>query len=90
MEAFLGENLVCFDGRIVEGFGPRPHGHGRIHIATIDEMLLDRERNGGGYIKIRVVWRTEQLIFPFSAEQLHLAEAFTNEVRKALEALRSG
>lgn len=87
MEAFLGESLVSFDGRIVEGFGPRAHTRGRMHISTLDAVSLE-VRGNSGYLLFRVVWRTEQLLFPFPLEQLPLAEALAAEVQQAMDAIR--
>jgi len=87
VEIFLGENLVTFDGKVIEGFGVRDGACGRAHLASLAYLELG-EAKGQLYIRPLTVWGSSPFLLSFPDDQRAVAEWFISEVEKARSAQR--
>lgn len=87
MELFLGEGLVTFDGKVIEGFGVRAEACGRAHLASLAYVELG-EAGGQLYIRPLTVWGSSPFLLPFPEDQRAVAEWFISEIERARAALR--
>lgn len=82
MEIFLGQALLCFDGRVIESFGYGQTSNGRVHLATLDHLKLDETRKSA-YLQAHTIWGGTPFLVEFPKEQVSQAEAFVAEVDAA-------
>lgn len=87
MELFLGEGLVTFDGKVIEGFGVHQDACGRAHLASLAYLELG-EAKGQLYLRPLTVWGSSPFLLSFPQDQRAVAEWFIGEVERARSTLR--
>jgi hypothetical protein len=82
IEVWLGQHLLCFDGRVLEAWGPT-RATGRLHVAAIREVVIQPAKRDELTIDVQTIWGAGNLLIRFPAAQRDAAEQIAQAVRQA-------
>ena len=84
-EAWLGDNLLAFDGRVLELFGHPATPSSRFHVANLDLTVADPDKKGRRMLTLKAATkRSGGVMLEIEPEDWPALEPFLDRVLAAM------